>query len=219
MGDNTLMGREFFNLYRHNFVRVAIAIPEVRVADPAFNGRQIIALLGEATKLEPVRAAAGFDFVAVVALPGRVDGLLYNCAAVLHRGRVLGVVPKTYPPDYREFYELRHFAPASYAGAREIDLAGQSGVPFSARLLFEAEDQPGFVLAAEICEDLWTPIPPSSYAALAGATVLVNLSASNITTGKDEYRSQLVANQSGRCLAAYVYCAAGYGESTPDLAC
>jgi len=247
------MGREFFNLYRHNFVRVAVAIPEVRVADPAFNARQVVELLGQAAKRraalavfpelgltayscedlfhqqalldgavdalgEVVRASAGLGVVAVVGLPVRVDGLLYNCAAVLHRGRILGVVPKTYPPNYREFYELRHFAPASYAGAREIDLAGQRGVPFGARLLFEAEDQPGFVLAAEICEDLWTPIPPSSYAALAGATVLVNLSASNITTGKDEYRSQLVANQSGRCLAAYVYCAAGYGESTTDLA-
>ena len=247
------MGREFFNIYRHNFVRVAVAIPELRVADPAFNARQVVELLEESARrraalavfpelgltayscedlfhqqalldaavgalAEVARASAGLDLLAVVGLPVRVDGLLYNCAAVLHRGRILGVVPKTYPPNYREFYELRHFAPASYAGAREIDLAGQRGVPFGARLLFEAEDQPGFVLAAEICEDLWTPIPPSSYAALAGATVLVNLSASNITTGKDEYRSQLVANQSGRCLAAYVYCAAGYGESTTDLA-
>jgi len=253
MSDNTRMSAQFFNLYRHNFVRVAVAIPEVRVADPAFNARQVVALLGEAAKRravlavfpelgltayscedlfhqqalldgaigalgEVVRASASLDLVAVVGLPVRVDGLLYNCAAVLHRGRILGVVPKTYPPNYREFYELRHFAPASYAGAREVDLAGQCGVPFGACLLFEAEDQPGFVLAAEICEDLWTPIPPSSYAALAGATVLVNLSASNITTGKDEYRSQLVANQSGRCVAAYAYCAAGYGESTTDLA-
>ncbi len=206
MGDNACMGREFFNLYRHNFVRVAVAIPEVRVADPAFNACQIVALLGEAAKRravlavfpelgltayscedlfhqqalldgavaalgDVVRASAGLDLVAVVGLPVRVDGLLYNCAAVLHRGRILGVVPKTYPPNYREFYELRHFAPASYAGAREIDLAGQRGVPFGARLLFEAEDQPGFVLAAEICEDLWTPIPPSSYGARAGAPV------------------------------------------------
>ncbi len=247
------MERQFFNLYRHNFVRVAVAIPEVAVADPASNARQTVALLEQsasrkaalavfpelgltaytcedlfhqqalldgatAALAEVVRATAALATLAIVGLPVRVDGLLYNCAAVLHRGRILGVVPKTYPPNYREFYELRHFAPASYAGAREIDLAGQRGVPFGARLLFEAADQPGFVLAAEICEDLWTPIPPSSYAALAGATVLVNLSASNITTGKDEYRSQLVANQSGRCLAAYVYCAAGYGESTTDLA-
>ena len=253
LSDNAPMSGQFFNLYRHNFVRVAVATPQVRVADPAFNARQTVALLGEADKrsavlavfpelgltayscedlfhqqalldaavaalAEVARASAGLALVAVVGLPMRVDGLLYNCAAVLHRGRILGVLPKSYPPNYREFYELRHFAPASYAGVREIDLAGQRGVPFGARLLFEAEDQPGFVLAAEICEDLWTPIPPSSYAALAGATVLVNLSASNITTGKDEYRSQLVANQSGRCLAAYVYCAAGYGESTTDLA-
>ena len=247
------MSGQFFNLYRHNFVRIAVATPEVRVADTAFNAHQTVALLeraarrravlavfpelgltayscedlfhqqalldGAAAALEEVmRASGGMDLLGVAGLPVRLDGLLYNCAAVFQRGRILGVVPKTYPPNYREFYELRHFAPAGYAGAREIDLAGQRGVPFGSRLLFEAMDQPGFVLAAEICEDLWTPIPPSSYAALAGATVLVNLSASNITTGKDEYRSQLVANQSGRCIAAYAYCAAGYGESTTDLA-
>lgn len=253
LSDNVAMDGQFFNLYRHNFVRVAVATPEVRVADTAFNARQTVALLQQAEQRravlavfpelgltayscedlfhqqalldgaaaalgEVLHASGALNVVGVVGLPVRVDGLLYNCAAVFHRGRILGVVPKTYPPNYREFYELRHFAPAGYAGAREVDLAGQRGVPFGARLLFEAEDQPAFVLAAEICEDLWTPIPPSSYAALAGATVLVNLSASNITTGKDEYRSQLVANQSGRCLAAYVYCAAGYGESTTDLA-
>lgn len=248
-----MMEGQFFNLYRHNFVRVAVVVPDVRVADPQFNARRTVALLeeaaqrramlavfpelgltgytcedlfhqqvlldGAATALRDVaRASAGLSTLAVVGIPVRVDGLLFNCAAVVHRGRILGVVPKTYPPNYREFYELRHFAPASYAGTREIDLAGQRGVPFGSQLLFEADDQPGFIVAAEICEDLWTPIPPSSYAALAGATVLVNASASNITIGKDEYRSQLVANQSGRCIAAYVYCAAGYGESTTDLA-
>ena len=253
LSDNARMSGPFFNLYRHNFARVAVAIPEVRVADPAFNARQSIELLERAAGKkavlavfpelgltayscedlfhqqalldgavaalgEVVRASARLDVVAVVGLPLRVDGLLFNCAAVVHRGSILGVVPKSYPPNYREFYELRHFVPGSYARSAEIDLAGQRSVPFGAHLLFEAEGQPRFVLAVEICEDLWTPIPPSSYAALAGATVLANLSASNITTGKDEYRSQLVANQSGRCLAAYVYCAAGYGESTTDLA-
>ena len=253
MSDNAPMSGPFFNLYRHNFVRVAVAIPEVRVADPAFNARQSIALMEQAAQKKAVlavfpelgltayscedlfhqeallegavaaleavvRASAALDIVAVVGVPVRVDGLLFNCAAVVHRGRILGVVPKSYPPNYREFYELRHFAPGSFARRGEIDLAGQRGVPFGARLVFEAEDQPRFVLAVEICEDLWTPIPPSSYAALAGATLLANLSASNITIGKDQYRSQLVANQSGRCLAAYVYCAAGYGESTTDLA-
>jgi len=247
------MGGSFFNLYRHNFARVAVAIPEVRVADPAFNARQTISLLREAAGHDAVlavfpelgltayscedlfhqqalldgalaalgevaRASADLDLVAVVGLPLRVDGLLFNCAAVLQRGRILGVVPKTYPPNYREFYELRHFAPAGYAHTAEVDLLGQRQVPFGARLLFEADSQPCLILGVEICEDLWTPIPPSSYAALAGATVLANLSASNITVGKDEYRSQLVANQSGRCLAAYAFCAAGYGESTTDLA-
>jgi len=248
-----MMEGQFFNLYRHNFVRAAVVAPEVRVGDPQFNARRTVAHLEEAAQRRALlvvfpelgltgyscedlfhqqvlldgasaalrdvaRASADLNTLALVGMPLRVDGLLFNCAAVVHRGRILGVVPKTYPPNYREFYELRHFAPANYAGAREIDLAGQRGVPFGAHLLFEADDQQGLVVAAEICEDLWTPIPPSSYAALAGATVLVNLSASNITIGKDEYRSQLVANQSGRCVAAYVYCAAGYGESTTDLA-
>ena len=243
----------FFNLYRHNFVRVAVATPEVRVADPAFNAAQTVALMREAAGRKAmlavfpelglsayscedlfhqqalqdgvlaalgqvVAASRALNLVSVVGLPLRVDGVLYNCAAVICRGQILGVVPKSYPPNYREFYELRHFAPGDFAARESIDLAGQGDVPFGVRLLFEAEDQPLFSLAVEICEDLWTPIPPSSFAALAGATVLANLSASNITIGKDQYRSQLVANQSGRCLAAYVYSAAGFGESTTDLA-
>ncbi|MBI2320004.1 MAG: NAD(+) synthase, partial [Betaproteobacteria bacterium] len=243
----------FFNLYRHNFVRVAVAVPEVRVADPAFNAAQTVALMREAAArkamavvfpelglsayscedlfqqqalqeavlaaLAQVAAASrALNLLTVVGAPLRIDGLLYNCAALVCRGQILGVVPKTYPPNYREFYELRHFAPGEFSNREAIDLAGQNDVPFGARLVFEAEDQPLFALAVEICEDLWTPIPPSSFAALAGATVLANLSASNITIGKDEYRSQLVANQSGRCLAAYLYSAAGFGESTTDLA-
>ncbi len=242
----------FFNLYRHNFVRLAVAIPEVRVADPAFNAAATVkqmkaaherrcglvvfpelglssyscddlfqqqALLdGVLAALESVRAASGKLLpVAVVGLPLRVGGLLYNCAAVVHRGRVLGVVPKTYLPGYREFYEYRHFAPGDTAPVQEVAISG-SPVPFGARLLFRASDQPLLCFAVEICEDLWTPIPPSSFAALAGATVLLNLSASNVTIGKDAYRSQLVANQSARCLAAYAYSAAGYGESTTDMA-
>jgi NAD+ synthase (glutamine-hydrolysing) len=128
------------------------------------------------------------------------------------------VVPKTYLPGYREFYEPRQFAPAECALRNEIDICGCQGVPFGNLLLFRATTQPLFVLHTEICEDLWVPIPPSSYAALAGATCLANLSASNVTVAKDEYRRQLVANQSARCLAAYLYCAAGVGESTTDLA-
>jgi NAD+ synthase (glutamine-hydrolysing) len=165
-----------------------------------------------------LKASARLPLVAVVGVPLRIDGLLYNCAAVISQGRLLGVVPKTYLPNYREFYELRQFTPANFCRREQIALCGQSDVPFGNRLLFRCTSQPLLTIFVEICEDLWTPIPPSSYAALAGATVMVNLSASNITIGKDDYRRQLVSNQSGRCIAAYLYCGAGYGESTTDVA-
>jgi len=243
----------FFNLYRHNFVRVAVCIPEVRVADPAFNAGKTVALLEEAGRrgallalypelglsayscedlfhqqalldgtkaalAQVVTASREIPVIAVVGAPLVVDSLLYNCAVVVHRGRILGVTPKTYLPNYREFYELRQFTPGDSAARTTIDLLGQQDVPFGARLVFQAENQPLLAFHAEICEDLWTPIPPSSYAALAGATVLLNLSASNVTVGKDDYRRQLGSNQSARCVAAYLYSAAGFGESTTDLA-
>jgi len=155
--------------------------------------------------------------VAVVGMPLRVDHSLFNCAVVVHDGRLLGVVPKTYLPNYGEFYEARQFNPADHAQSTDISLLGQS-VPFGADLLFEAVNLPQFKFHVEICEDVWVPIPPSSYAALAGATVLVNLSASNVTVGKSNYRHTLVSSQSARCLAAYLYSSAGFGESTTDLA-
>jgi NAD+ synthase (glutamine-hydrolysing) len=141
-------------------------------------------------------------------VPVTVDSLLFNCAAVVHQGRLLGLVPKTYLPNYREFYELRQFTPADARLRDSIDLIGQRDVPFGNQLLFQVENQPLFTFFVEICEDLWVPVPPSSYAALAGATVLVNLSASNVTVGKEDYRRLLVADQSGRCISAYLYCAA-----------
>ena len=246
-------GQSFFNLYSHDFVRVAVGVPVVRVADPAFNAEQTVALLGRAAEQRAVlvlfpelglsayscedlfhqralldacqaaimrvlQASAAWPLVAVVGLPLQVDHLLYNCAVVLSRGRILGVVPKTYLPGYREFYELRQFTPADAATRAEIELAGQPAVPFGNRLLFQVEDQPLLTFHVEICEDLWSPIAPSAHAALAGATVLLNLSASNITVGKADYRHQLVGSQSARCLAAYLYSAAGPGESTTDLA-
>ncbi len=156
--------------------------------------------------------------VCLVGAPLRWRGRLFNCAAVLHRGRLLGVVPKTYLPNYREFYEARHFAPSSeLPPGAEITLAGQT-VPFGTDLLFRAEDMAGLTLAVEICEDVWVPIPPSSRAAMAGATVLTNLSASNAIVGKTEARHALCRVQSMRCNAAYLYSAAGWGESTTDLA-
>src|SRR5207249_7419407 len=154
---------------------------------------------------------------ALVGLPVAVDGRLYNCAALLCRGRLVGVVPKTYLPNYREFYEARQFTPGDSSPRSAIALAGQDAA-FGTNLLFRLAEMPAFVLHVEICEDLWVPAPPSSFAALAGASVIGNLSASNIVIGKEGYRHQLVSNQSARCLAAYLYSAAGLGESTTDLA-
>jgi NAD+ synthase (glutamine-hydrolysing) len=152
-----------------------------------------------------------------VGVPLRVDGRLFNCAVAVRAGRVLAVTPKTYLPNYREFYEKRQFAGADAAVSRDIRLFGNT-VPFGNDLLLEAADIDGLTLHMELCEDLWTPIPPSTYAALGGATVLLNLSASNITIGKAGYRNDLCAAQSGKCIAAYLYSAAGPGESTTDLA-
>jgi NAD+ synthase (glutamine-hydrolysing) len=242
----------FDSLYQHGFARMAVGVPALRVADPAFNAEQILGLARRASAehaalclfpelglscysaedlfhqealLSTVQEAlsllteqsATIGSVVIVGAPLRVAGGLFNCAVVLHRGRVLGVVPKSYLPGYREFYEKRQFAAARDTLAGHAVLAGRS-VPFGADLLFEATDVDDLMVHVEICEDLWVPIPPSSYAALAGATVLVNLSASNITIGKAGFRRLLCQSQSARCLAAYLYAAAGPGESTTDLA-
>ena len=164
-----------------------------------------------------LKYSKNLNVAALVGLPVVVDGLLYNCAALIAGGRLAGVVPKTYLPNYREFYEARQFTPGDAARATEITLAGQRA-PFGTDLLFRCADLSDFVLHVEICEDLWVPTPPSSFASLAGATVIANLSASNVVIGKEAYRRQLVGNQSARCLAAYLYSAAGLGESTTDLA-
>jgi NAD+ synthase (glutamine-hydrolysing) len=162
-------------------------------------------------------ASAGLLPVLLVGAPLRYAGRVYNCAVAVHRGRVLGVAPKQYLPNYREFYERRHFASGLTAPAGEVVLAG-AAAPFGTDLLFAAADVPGLVIHAEICEDVWVPVAPSAQAALAGATVLANLSASNITIGKAATRALLCRGQSARCLAAYLYAAAGAGESTTDLA-
>src|SRR5262245_40583230 len=157
-----------------------------------------------------------FSGVAVVGLPLVVDDQLFNVAAVLHNGRVLGFVPKAHLPNYKEFYDARWYSPARRARSREYQFHGET-VPFGTDILFEAEDVESVTLGVEICEDLWTPSPPSCEQALAGATVLVNPSASNEVIGKAAYRRQLVGNQSARCLAAYVYTGAGVWESTTDI--
>ena len=152
----------------------------------------------------------------VLGAPLRHRNRIYNCAVAVHRGAILGVVPKSYPPTYREFYEGRQLA--SGVGERGEIRVGGAAVPFGTDLLFAAEDVPGLVVHAEVCEDMWIPIPPSAEAALAGATVLLNLSGSPITVGRAEDRKLLCRSASSRCLAAYVYSAAGQGESSTDLA-
>ena len=154
------------------------------------------------------------EVITVIGAPLRVGDRLYNCAVVLGEGRVLGVVPKTYLPNYREYYEKRWFSPAD---DDLPELGGQWGA-FGTRLIFAAENRPGFVFGVEICEDYWAPLPPSTRQAMAGARILLNLSASNIVIGKADDRALLCASQSARAMAAYVFTASGWGESTTDLA-
>jgi NAD+ synthase (glutamine-hydrolysing) len=156
--------------------------------------------------------------ILLVGAPLRVGSRLYNTAVAIHGGSILGVVPKIHLPNYREFYEKRHFASGMGMEGRQIALGDDDEIPFGTDIILEAEDLPGFALHVEICEDVWVPVPPSSHGALAGATVLANLSASNITIGKADTRTLLSASQSARCFAAYLYAAAGAGESTTDVA-
>ena len=199
---------------------VAVLFPELAVSGYSLEDlHQQEALLravqGALARLVEVSRAQ--QALLVVGAPLRLEGRLFNCAVVLSRGRILGIVPKTYLPNYREFYEKRQFASARDAMVREADCLGQRA-PLGNDLLFRCAEFPDLTLHAEICEDVWAPIAPSTYAALRGATVLLNLSASNITIGKTGYRHLLAASQSGRCLAAYLYAAAGQGESSTDLA-
>jgi NAD+ synthase (glutamine-hydrolysing) len=244
--------RDFFNLYTHNFVRVAVATPTLRVASPSFNVEGTLRLMTEAAQAKAIvcvfpelgissyscddlfhqqallagaeealsellRRTRNLPLVALVGMPVQVDGLLYNCAALISRGTLLGIAPKSYLPNYREFYELRQFTPGDVCTKAELTLAGQRA-PFGNRLIFRLREQPKLALYTEICEDLWVPAPPSSFAALAGATLIANLSASNVVVGKHQYRRDLASNQSARCIAAYLYSASGSGESTTDLA-
>ena len=243
---------EFFNLYAHGFARVAVGIPQCRVADPEFNGSETVRLAREAAQggavlvafpelglsaytcddlfhqralldgcldalARVVDASRDIPAALVVGMPLRVEHLLFNCAVVVAGGQVLGAVPKSFLPNYSEFYEARQFNAADSATTDEVELLGQR-VPFGSGLLFEVANIENLRFHVEICEDAWVPVPPSSYAAMAGATVLVNLSASNAVVGKAAYRHQLVGQQSARCLAAYMYTSSGLGESTTDMA-
>ncbi|HVY13801.1 MAG TPA: NAD(+) synthase [Rhodopila sp.] len=200
---------------------VAVAVfPELGLSSYAISD-----LLQQTTLLDAVEEAVGALLAGsaelmpllLVGAPLRHLGTLFNCALAIHRGQLLGVVPKIHLPNYREFYEPRHFASGDGTDGGSIVIAGHTA-PFGPDLLFEAADIRHLVVHAEICEDIWVPNPPSGEAAVAGATVLTNLSASNITIGKAETRRLLCRSQSARCLAAYLYAAAGAGESTTDLA-
>jgi NAD+ synthase (glutamine-hydrolysing) len=179
--------------------------------------QQVLLDAAETALLTFAARTASLRTAAVVGLPLRVGDQLFNVAAVVHRGRVLGVVPKSYLPNYREFYEKRHFSAARQAIADTVELGGRE-VAFGTDLLFELATPTPLVFGVEICEDLWAPVPPSTFAAMAGANVVANLSGSNLTIGKAGYRRQLCSSQSARTLAAYVYAGAGEDESTTDLA-
>jgi NAD+ synthase (glutamine-hydrolysing) len=241
----------FHSVYSHGFVRAAVCVPSLRVADPHYNTDRTLSLAERASEMKAavalfpelgisaysnedlfhqdalldasvqavrriLEASRALAPILIIGAPLRLQGKLFNCAISIYRGRVLGVTPKTYLPNYREFYEKRQFTAGRDAAMREVQLLGDR-VPFGNDLVYDVTNVPGFSMHVEICEDVWVPIPPSTYAALAGATVLMNLSASNITIGKADYRRSLCRSQSAKCLAAYVYAAAGAGESTTDL--
>ena len=236
---------------KYGFLRTAAVSPDLKVADPEYNARQIAEIIGAQEEagtellvfpelalsgytcgdlflqqtllsgcMQALRtvteATAGKKMLVFVGLPVVCDGKLYNCAAALSDGAVLGLVPKTNLPNYNEFYEARHFV----RGSRELSFAELwDGVraPLSTDLLFRAKSYSQLLIACEVCEDVWVADPPSSRHTQAGASVIVNLSASNETIGKREYRRTLLAAQSGRNVCGYVYCDAGMCESTSDM--
>ena len=173
-------------------------------------------LRGAEEALSTVLAATRpLEVVTAVGMPVRKDNKLYNCAVVIQKGKILGVVPKTHRPNYGEFYEKRQFTPAPQ-GNSTVTLCGQT-VPFGNKLVFPCVTLPELVLGFEVCEDMWAPVSPSVDLAAAGATVIGNLSASNDIIGKDSYRRHLVSMQSAKLLCGYVYASAGDGESTSDV--
>ncbi len=163
-----------------------------------------------------IKASQNIDVFAVVGTPVVIDNQLFNCAVAIYKGNILGVVPKSYLPNYSEFQEKRWFSPAKQLLSSEIVLCGQK-IPVGTDLIFKAEQIPYCKIGIEICEDLWSVIPPSSYQALSGATILLNPSASNELASKYDYRKQLISQQSSRCIAVYVYSSSGVGESTQDM--
>ncbi|WP_317854135.1 NAD(+) synthase [Chakrabartyella piscis] len=234
----------------HHYIKVAAAVPRLRVADCPYNQEEILNCVASAqadgVKIltfpelcvtgytcadlffqNPLILAAeqsiatiaeetkDLDMLILLGAPILLDNQTFNCGVMLHKGKLLGIVPKTLLPNYSEFYEERWFSCAHDLISEEMTYAGQL-VPIGADLIFDAENVPYLKVGVEICEDLWGPIPPSSYLSLYGATVLLNPSASNELVAKGDYRHKLVAQQSSRCIASYVYASAGIGESTQD---
>ncbi|MBP5770316.1 MAG: NAD(+) synthase [Bacteroidaceae bacterium] len=233
----------------YGFVKVASAVPQVRVADPRYNVQQIESLViqaegrgvevicfpelsltgytcgdlfaqkllldeAELALIHLMNFSRSLDIISIVGLPVPFRGSLLNCAAVIQKGRILGLVPKTFLPNYKEFYEKRWFTSAAQIPAEaQVWLCGQQ-VQLNSRMLFRT---PSFTFGVELCEDLWAPIPPSCQLAMEGAQVIFNLSADNDVVGKKAYLLQLLAQQSARCIAGYVYSACGFGESTQDV--
>jgi len=235
---------------KDGFIKVSAVTPKIKVADPGFNGKQVLndmkkewkkkvkicvfpelcltaytcndlflqKILIDAAReelLKLVKASKDHDMLTFVGLPWEHEGKLFNAAACLQNGKLLGLVPKTYLPNYGEFYEDRYFTPGPDVPVRTA-FFGES-IPFGTNLLFHCLNVPELTVSAEICEDVWVPDPPSNHHAMAGATVIVNSSASDELVGKNEYRSMLIEGQSGRLVCAYIYANAGDGESTQDL--
>jgi NAD+ synthase (glutamine-hydrolysing) len=234
------------------YLRVAAAVPALRVADVDYNVKAIIELSAKARRegvqvlVFPEMSLTGYTLgdlvqhqalllkaeeglqeilsdgannpmVTIVGAPLSVERKIFNSAIVINNGRILGVIPKTFLPNYKEFYDERWFESGKNAHSAVIDLAGQTAVPFGTDLLFKLKGVSAAVLGIEICEDLWVPFSPHEYQTVAGANVLFNLSASNEVLGKDDWRRTIVSSESGRCLAAYCYVSSSIGESSNDV--
>ena len=232
----------------YGFVKVASAIPHVKVADCAFNAAQIekgiiiadgrgveiivfpeLCLTGytcgdlfahqlllenaEIGLMQILNNTRQLDIISIVGMPVALNGILLNAAVVIQKGKILGIVPKTYLPNYKEFYEKRWFTSSTQVDEKSVRLCGQN-IPMSSNLLFDTSKT---TFGIEICEDLWAPIPPSSSLALQGAEIIFNLSADNEGVGKHSYLCSLIAQQSARCIAGYVFSSCGFGESTTDV--
>lgn len=208
---------EIINIAKNNKVKL-LALPELCITGYTCGDLFLQEKLIESAFIsikEIQKATEDIDMIVFVGAPVRCNGKLYNCAVVINKGKILGIVPKKHLPNYSEFYEKRHFHPAPDENI-SVTIDGQNYL-FGNKLLFSDVKNAGFTFAVEICEDVWVPNPPSISHAIAGATIVVNLSSSDETIGKDSYRRNLVCSQSGSLVCGYLYASAGEGESTTDL--